>query len=170
MVLEFRRIDLAQDADTCVRFRRDAYACSFGDLGRFDRECGVDGEIYLNWLAEKAAEFAQGFVHVWLGDRIVGQIEMRPRGQPPIGYVNLLYLVPELRGSGAGELLHEYAVDVFRKEGLSKLQLSVSSTNERAIAFYRKFGWEDRGPRDDHPEVNVMERRVALGRTGWPVT
>ena len=100
---------------------------------------------------------------MWLRDRIVGQVEMRPRGEPRIGYVNLFYLVPELRGSGAGASLQGYAVDVFQKNGVSKLQLSVSPSNERAAAFYRKFGWEDLGARPDHPDVNLMELVLGEG-------
>jgi ribosomal protein S18 acetylase RimI-like enzyme len=72
---------------------------------------------------------------VWRNDEIIGQIEMRPHGSPPIGYVNLFYLIPAARGSGTAESLHEYAVSVFAGLGLEKLQLSVSPSNERAIGF-----------------------------------
>ena len=157
MAFEFRKIDLAKDADTCVRFRRDAYACSFADPERFEREGGADGQRYLDWIKARAAEFPQGFVHVWQGDRIVGQMEMRPRGSIRIGYINLFYLIPEMRGSGAAESLHQYAVDAFRTEDISKLQLSVSPSNARAIGFYRKHGWKDLGPRSGHADVNLME-------------
>lgn len=84
-------------------------------------------------------------------------MEMRPRGSPPIGYVNLFYILPAVRGSGLGESLHEYALSVFANLGIKKLQLSVRPSNGRAIGFYRKHGWQDLGPRPGHDDVRLME-------------
>jgi ribosomal protein S18 acetylase RimI-like enzyme len=83
---------------------------------------------------------------------------MRIQAEPRIGYVNLFYLIPEMRGSGAGAALHEYALTIFAKHGVERMQLSVSPTNLRAIAFYRKHGWRDLGPRPGYENrVNLME-------------
>jgi ribosomal protein S18 acetylase RimI-like enzyme len=155
--LEFRTIQLPRDSDICVRFRRDSFACSFAGAGRFDREYGPGGEAYLEWLATRIAEFPQGFVHIWRSGEIIGQIEGRPRGEPPVGYVNLFYLAPALRGRGLGLSLHQYAVSIFKSAGVETLELSVSPSNGRAVAFYRKHGWRDLGPRENHPEVHLME-------------
>src|SRR5579863_4226961 len=110
--LQFRTIELPRDSAICVDFRRDSYACSFPEAGKFDREHGPDGQSYLEWLATRIAEFPEGFVHVWrntgIRQAIIGQIEMRPRGNPSIGYVNLFYLVPSARGRGLGEALNQY--------------------------------------------------------------
>lgn len=152
----FLTIQLPRDADTCVRFRRDSYACSFSNPERFDRDCGQDGGLYLDWLAGRVAEFPQGFVHVWERGEIIGQMEMRPRGNPPFGYINLFYLVPEVRGSGLGRSLHHYARSVFTSLGFDRLQLNVSPSNQRAIAYYRKHGWQDQGPREDDQDVHWM--------------
>jgi ribosomal protein S18 acetylase RimI-like enzyme len=160
--LEFRTIDLGRDGDVCVRFRRDSYICSFDDVGRFDRENGPTGQAYLDWLAVRIAEFPAGFVHAWRGNEIIGQIEMRPRGAPPVGYINLFYLIPALRGSGLGIVLHGYAVSVFTSLGLEKLQLSVSPANARGVGFYRRNGWQDLGPRPGHADVHLMELMLKL--------
>ena len=94
---------------------------------------------------------------MWLKDEIVGQIEMRPRGSPPIGHINLFYVIPAVRGTGLGESLHRYALSVFASLGLGALQLSVSPSNGRATAFYRKHGWKDLGQRPGHADVHLME-------------
>lgn len=153
----FLTIQLPRDADTCVRFRRDSYACSFSGPERFDRDCGQDGGLYLDWLAARIAEFPSGFVHVWERGEIIGQMEMRARRSPPFGYINLFYLVPGVRGSGLGQSLHDYALSLFTGLGIARLQLSVSPSNLRAIAFYRKHGWHDLGPREGDQEIHVME-------------
>ena len=150
-LLQFRTIDLARDSGICVRFRRDSYACSFGDARRLDEQS------YLDWLAIRIAEFPEGFVHVLRDNEIVGQMEMRPHG-----YINLFYLVPAVRGSGLADSLHEYALSVFAGLGLQKLQLSVSPSNARAIGFYHKQGWRDLGPRPDHDDVQLMELTLPL--------
>ena len=155
--LTFRTIDIPTHAAECVRFRRDSYACSFEDgLERFATENGSDGAGYLTWLAERIREFPAGCVHAWLGDRIVGQIESRLR-EDGSGKVNLFYLVPDVRGLGLGQQLHDHVVDVFRGAGVGILQLSVSVANQRALNFYRKLGWKDKGLRPNHPEVHNFE-------------
>jgi ribosomal protein S18 acetylase RimI-like enzyme len=153
----FLQIQMPRDANTCVKFRRDSYACSFSDPERFDRECGRDGDLYLDWLSARIKEFPEGFVHVWRMGEIVGQMEMRPRGNPAFGYINLFYLVPAVRGTGLSQSLHQYALSVFASLGLGLLQLSVSRSNPRAPAFYRKHGWQDLGPRQGYHGIHLME-------------
>jgi GNAT superfamily N-acetyltransferase len=155
--LAFRPIDLTRHADTCIAFRRDSFVCSFGTDEAFFEESGPDGAGYIHWLSERIEELPEGCVHVWDGETIIGQMEMCVREDPKIGYINLFYLVPSERGGGAGDQLHDYALQVFRRLNISRLQLSVSPANSRAMAYYRKHGWEDMGPRPDHKEVNLME-------------
>lgn len=161
MGYRFETIDLSRHAATCVAFRRDSYVCSFGTTERFDADCGPGGEAYLHRLAERMAELPAGYVHLWRDDEIIGQMEMRLRDEPPIGYVNLFYLRPDARGSGAGEHLQAYAVAVFAGLGMDRIQLSVSPENARAMAYYRKHGWRSLGPRPGHEEVLLMEREIS---------
>ena len=51
------------------------------------------------------------------------------------------------RGQGLGRRLLETAIDWARAVGLSKLSLSVFTSNERAIGLYRSLGFEDEGVR-----------------------
>ncbi len=154
----FKPIDLSQHADLCLQFRRDAMACSFADgAERFDQESGPDGEQYLEWLRQRIEELPEGCVHLWEAGNIVGQVELYLQGQQTIGDVKLLYLIPSARGRGLGEVLHNYVIQVFQQVGVVKARLSVSPTNERAVAFYQKHGWQSLGPRPDLPEVTLME-------------
>jgi ribosomal protein S18 acetylase RimI-like enzyme len=159
--LAFRPIDLDRYGDQCVEFRRDSFICSFGTDDAFFEQNGPDGERYIAWLSEHLAELPESCVHVWKSDTIVGQMEMHVRDDPGVGYINLFYLIPSARGSGAGDQLHDYALRLFRKLNVTKLQLSVSTTNRRAVAYYRKHGWRDLGPRPDHEDVHLMELTVS---------
>jgi ribosomal protein S18 acetylase RimI-like enzyme len=161
--LRFVPIDLARHRDVCVRFRRDATICSFGDDGRFERESGADGSGYLDWLRERISELPLGCVHVWQGDEIIGQMEMRHGRTAGSGYVNLFYLVPAQRGMGKSILLHDYAAKLFQSLGKERMQLCVAPANHRAVHFYRKAGWVDLGPRPGQADVHLMEFRLQHG-------
>ena len=157
--LSFRTIDLARDAQTAVAFRRDSYLCSFGTDEAFA------AESYLPWLRERISRQPLGQVHVWSGQAIVGQLEMIVQAHsPPSGYVNLFYLAAEWRGLGMGVALHEYVVEFMRRGGAALASLSVSPTNARALAYYRKQGWRDRGPRPDDASVRAMELSIEPSR------
>lgn len=54
--------------------------------------------------------------------------------------------------------LDAYARELCRAAGVRTTTLRVSPENKRAIAFYRKHGWHDRGPDPGHPDVHIMER------------
>jgi ribosomal protein S18 acetylase RimI-like enzyme len=155
----FRDIDLDRDGATCVAFRIDSYVESFGSADRFYEQAGPRAERYLDGLRAKLGALPGSCVHAWLGDQIVGQLELRRAATSPAeGYVSLYYLAPAYRGVGLGDALDQFATDFFRTVGVIRATLHVSPTNARALAYYRKHGWCDRGVDAAHPEVHVMER------------
>ena len=156
--LSFKPIDLDAHAQVCVEFRRDSYICSFG-VDSFFEEAGDKGVNYIERLRLRTSQFRDGYVHAWLGDAIVGQMEMQIRENPPHGYVNLFYLVERLRGQGYGDDLDEYSMRFMAAHGVETARLSVSPTNARALAYYRKHRWRDLGLRPGRDNVHLMERR-----------
>lgn len=155
--LRIAPIDLERDAATCIAFRRDSFHASFGTHEGCDEEMGADGALYLAKLRARMAQVPEGNCHVWHGGRIVGQTEMRFADDPGVGYVNLFYLVPEWRHRGVGRVLHDHAVSVFTARGCKAIRLSVSRSNDRALAFYRRLGWKRKGFRPHKEAVDVME-------------
>jgi GNAT superfamily N-acetyltransferase len=144
-----------------VLFREDSYVCSFGEVGRqkFREENGADGEKYISWLKARIAQDPGFGVHVWQGDRIIGQMEMGAfKPDPSIGYINLYYLIAEFRGTGISKELDEYAIQLLRSKGHKKARLSVSPSNPRAVRYYTRMGWKDVGVRPEAPEVRFMEK------------
>jgi ribosomal protein S18 acetylase RimI-like enzyme len=98
---------------------------------------------------------------VWQGTEIVGQIEIRR--DPAVsnrGHVVLFYLIPRVRGSGIAEDLHHYAMELLTQAGIRTAWLRVTLSNTRAVRYYARHGWLDRGPDPEHPETNRMERHV----------
>jgi len=157
--LAFIPIDLDVHASVCVAFRRDSFICSFGVDGFFN-EVGPDGNDYIARLRLRSAKFPDGYVHVWEGNKIVGQMEMQILEEPRRGYVHLFYLVEGMRGAGVSGELQDYAMAFMRRHGVQVAQLSVSPTNLRALRVYRKQGWKGRGLRADRDNVKLMECNV----------
>ena len=58
-----------------------------------------------------------------------------------IGAIQNLGIVPEHRGRGLGELLMRKSLDGFRRAGLMRAFLEVTSRNDLAIRLYRRLGF-----------------------------
>jgi ribosomal protein S18 acetylase RimI-like enzyme len=157
--LRFREINVDQDAEICIEFRAESFVESFGSAERFYRAAGQGAKDYLDGLRSKNRDWPGSCVHAWLGDQIVGQVEVRrDRTDPSRAHVLLYYLRSDLRGRGLGEQIDAYVRGLFRSAGVHTATLRVSPTNVRAMAFYRKRGWHDEGPDSEHPGVHIMER------------
>lgn len=60
------------------------------------------------------------------------------------GGIYHLAVHPEYRRQGLGEALLEQALKVLRQRGAPRVDLTTYVYNERAQAFYRKYGWRER--------------------------
>ena len=56
------------------------------------------------------------------------------------GWIGLLYVEPEQRGSGVGRALLDEMKRYFQSKNCDTLRLKVLSGNQPAIAFYEKYG------------------------------
>ncbi|HTO09835.1 MAG TPA: GNAT family N-acetyltransferase [Myxococcota bacterium] len=57
------------------------------------------------------------------------------------GYIGAMWLDPGARGAGLGRALLEAACSALRARGCARLVLSVTETNQRAIALYQSAGF-----------------------------
>ena len=161
MQVEFKPIDLPLTKDLCIKYRADSFTVSFGNADKFYEADGKGAERYLEWIKAKMAKDPLLAVHCWLDGNIVGQIELGYLNtDASCGYVNLYYLAPDKRHQGLGKFLDAYVVQYFTAKKIKRVRLSVSPTNLPAIRFYEKNGWVNLGPRQDHPEINNMEKNI----------
>ena len=159
--LLFAPIDLDSAAELTVQIRADSFVCSFGSDERFYEPDGKGHERYLVWLAKQIEEMPGSCVHAWHDGAIVGQMEIgRFRGDPDVGYVYLYYLLPPFRNRGFGAHLDRYVTRYLKQQGFRSARLNVSPTNQQAMRFYLKHGWNDLGPNVGDPEVHDMAKEI----------
>ena len=80
-----------------------------------------------------------------------------------VGHLNAIHLLPERRGSGAGQALHEALLAHFIAWGCTSATLCVVRGNERAQSFYRRNGWTHDGTTSSH-EVGGVDVPVLVYR------
>ncbi|QQE78157.1 N-acetyltransferase [Alicyclobacillus sp. SO9] len=60
-------------------------------------------------------------------------------------YLNTLVIAESSQGQGCGQTVMTHLEDIAQRENRTALELSVQTTNQRAIQFYNKLGFEDVG-------------------------
>ncbi|CAM3659008.1 GNAT family N-acetyltransferase [Parendozoicomonas haliclonae] len=141
--LDYRSVNLETDLQTCLAFRRDAWKASYGSDETFSAAATI------KWFQRIAKHNPESFLLVWHGDRCIGQLEFMPDLKTAEGesfaHINLFYLIPEYRGNGFGQLLHDYVIEALKRWGCRDASLRYIPGNDRAERFYLKNGWYKEG-------------------------
>jgi ribosomal protein S18 acetylase RimI-like enzyme len=95
-------------------------------------------ELARAWIVRRAAE-PVGYLLLTLGY----SVEYGGRD----GFIDDLYLEPELRGQGVGRKLLAFALEQAAALGINTLHLEVEPGNTRAPRLYRAAGFEETGRR-----------------------
>ncbi|KGX85833.1 GNAT family N-acetyltransferase [Pontibacillus marinus] len=150
--LDFHTIDTSVHRETILAFRKGSFIASFGH----DRDFG-DEENYVQWVSGKVRDFPTGFVMVYESGEAIGQLELQVKEfeAEKIGYINLYYLIPERRGRGYGKVLHDYAMEFFKKHHIGEYHLRVAPDNHQAISFYKRNGMEEMYPEVDGKVIRM---------------
>jgi RimJ/RimL family protein N-acetyltransferase len=89
-------------------------------------------------------------------DQLVGWIDILPHDLPEHAHRGSLGmgLIKSHRGQGLGGRLLSAALAHAPRSGLSKVELTVFTSNLAAIALYRKYGFEDAGTWHDYRRLD----------------
>ena len=77
------------------------------------------------------------------GDELLGCCVMTPHAQH--GYFGMFAVRPDLQGGGVGSALLTAAESRARDLGLDRVEMTVLSTREELLAYYRRRGYVDTG-------------------------
>jgi len=143
--LWFRRVDLRspEECNMAVRFMRELRRSAYGSAGGLDDDALLSDMLEAQRVSPRAvvfgcpesAETPVALVYLKAWDESI----------PDEGLVGGFCLEAEYRGRGIGRQLLGHAVSVYR--GLMRTYLAANAfeNNKRAIAFYRKNGFEQHG-------------------------
>lgn len=143
-MIEIRKAN-SQDASEIARVIIDAEKSNFMLFDPGERQMSVEQcekmiERYIN--EKKSALFVAAEDHTLLGYMII-------RGEQPNRISHRGYIVigvhSDSRGKGVGTALFEYMHHWAKEAGIHRLELTVISHNETAIALYKKMGYEIEG-------------------------
>ncbi|MGY0616108.1 GNAT family N-acetyltransferase [Vibrio sp. FJH11] len=149
--MEFVPVNIEEQLDLCISFRKDAYAVSYGNTD------GFSCEETTSWFYRLASFSDAGFFHVVMNGETIGQIEFRKGflddDGVKYGYINLLYLKPEFRNNGLGSKLQDFIFSQLKSAKCEYVQLRYLPANSQGITFYRKHGWLDVGEVDTRGQL-----------------
>ena len=123
--LVFRPIDLHQHREIFLAFIRDTHLCSFGSMDGFSDDIHGE-ELLVERIRKRLIDEPLSCLHVWKNEQIVGQLHLGQFVDPDVGYINLLYVVPECRGMGIASLIEDYASAFLQGQGFQSARLSVA--------------------------------------------
>lgn len=99
----------------------------------------MHGKIFVAEWKNQIIGFIQGvIIDHKKGDDIFYDLSHNPSKE---GWIGLLFVKPEHRGSGIGKKLLDKMKDYFKSENCTSIRLLVLSDNKRAIAVYEKNGF-----------------------------
>jgi len=148
--MEIRVLEVS-DAEGCRELRGEALLTeplAFGSDYESYKTRTV--EEIRNQLTPKENVFTLG---AFDDDRLVGMINFSRPQSPKFCHgadLNAMYVTSSARGKGVGKLLVEALLERARSyEGLSKISLTVATTQVAAVQLYRSVGFETWGVQKD---------------------
>jgi len=111
-------------------------------------QLGSDVEQEREWIREYDGATSVLLV-AEVDGRIVGQADVQPGRYPKESHVGIVGVAIRdgYRGIGLGRAMMDRVLEWMRERGFKKACLEVFSTNEQAIALYRRLGFEVEGVR-----------------------
>ena len=131
---------------------------------------GYGSEGYVPELRDVAGRDSGAEVHVaLLDDRLVGAVTVATRGgdwaeqaEPGDAVIRMLVVEPDVRGSGAGEVLVRACLERAREDGCRVVRLSTQPTMTVAHRLYERLGFVRKPDYDWSPVPGVQLMGYAL--------
>ncbi len=151
---------------------RDLAELSFREAFSKDMPASVLDDLMLHRFTEARfrGELEDPALGFYVGEREgrpVGYAVVRPSAAPmpasePSWELNRIYVLRPQHGTGIGEALMKAAMDHARKQGARSCWLKVLATNARALAFYRRWGFEEKGREEMDLQGTVLPHLLLL--------
>ncbi len=106
-----------------------------------------DVRSYMRWLWKRDPE---GIFVARVGGKPVGFVAgdsnwFSRRESRKVGAIHEIVVLPEYQGMGIGHALMEKVLNYFKEKGLDRAELWVGDENYKAIEFYHRLGFREKG-------------------------
>lgn len=133
----------AQDVELWRALRRDGIARYPGAfIATLEEQDAIPPEVDAKRLD------AGGRFLAFAGDHAVGLAGLNRNSIPRASHraeVGPFYVIPDAQGTGAARALMQALLDHASAKNIWQIELFVNEENNRAIAFYKSFGFEQTG-------------------------
>ncbi|HEX9997676.1 MAG TPA: N-acetyltransferase [Abditibacterium sp.] len=143
--IALRPFDWDTDADAICRWQTETYALNFPGFAfnatfasafRHDLRRAALDELHGLFVLDEGPSGGQSCGFIWL------VICQNTWTNERYGYINNLYIAPEKRGQDLGQALLDFSNTWFKGRRISKVRLTVTTSNEAACRLYEKGGYE----------------------------
>jgi ribosomal protein S18 acetylase RimI-like enzyme len=126
-----------EDADSVCGFKKRSAKVNFPD-------CEFNSELFKSLLLRSSKKHPDWVKVAEDGGKLIGYIwfKMIDSAMGVFGRVEHLFVEESYRSKGIGRMLMESAEEYFSKQGVKKVKLTVTKTNEGAIKLYEKMGYD----------------------------
>ncbi len=129
----------AEDADKVCGFKRESARVNFPG-------CQFDEAMFRDLIMKSFRSFPERIKVAEDGGTVVGYIWFKVirSATGVFGRIEHIFVDESWRGKGLGKMLMETAEEYFRKRGVKKVKLTVTTANRKAIKLYSEMGYETR--------------------------
>lgn len=151
----FIRYASAEDAQVIAALSRETFYNTFSSQNTAeDMEKFMSEQFSTERLVAQVGAPGNIFLLAYVDDQLAGYVRML-EGFPPADLQDLptieiarIYAVQDAIGKGVGKALMQRCIDIAIERKKRSIWLGVWEKNERAIAFYAKWGFEKFGEHD----------------------
>jgi len=143
------------DAQNIAELSRQTFYDTFAEVNtKEDMDKFMTGPFSTEQLLAECALPEHIFLAAFMDEELVGYAKMTETKNPPeLGdtpaiELGRLYAAQKTIGQGVGKLLMQECIRIAKEKSRMLLWLGVWEHNQRAIAFYTKFGFEKFGEHD----------------------
>jgi ribosomal protein S18 acetylase RimI-like enzyme len=161
---------VVNDARILAQLSETTFRDAFGAQNRReDMDKYVAQVLSHDPIAAELADEANFFFLVWYNGRLAAYAKLRANGEPDVIAtrpleIERIYVLQQFHSQGIGAALMQHCIDFATAAGHDVVWLGVWEYNYRAVAFYRRCGFESCGSHPfllgDDLQTDMLMRKV----------
>ena len=146
------RVASEKDSELIVEISRETFYDTFASENtKENMDKFMNEQFAKDKLIAEISGPENTFLLAYNGDKVAGYVKLQESAEPknlenvPAIEIVRIYSVKSMIGKGIGKLLMQSCIDIARKRKKEIIWLGVWEQNQRAIEFYRNWGFEKFG-------------------------